>query len=172
MRVRKALLPDVPAIHGLIFDYSRDGGVLPRTLSELSENIRDFTVVEDRRGILGCGALHFYGIHLAEVRSITVLPRLQGRGIGRRLIDALLEEADQHRIVCICLFTRVPAFFARLGFRKVPHLLLPDKVYKDCLQCPRRVRCDEVAMIRGRLPSVARLDPARAPRMRRRRLRR
>jgi amino-acid N-acetyltransferase len=172
VRVRKALLPDAAAIHGLIFEYSRHGTLLARTLPELYENIRDFTVAEDGKGILGCGALHFYGMHLGEVRSIAVWPRFKGRGIGGMIIDALLAEADQHRIACVCLFTRVPAFFARLGFRQVPHLQLPDKVYKDCLQCARRVRCDEVAMIRGRLPSVARLDPARAPRMRRRRLRR
>ena len=158
IRVRKALLPDAAAIHGLIFEYSRHGVLLARTLPELHENIRDFTVAEDSKGILGCGALHFYGMHLGEVRSIAVWPRLKGRGVGGLILDALIAEADQHRIACVCLFTRIPAFFAHLGFTEVKRERLPDKIYKDCLECRRREHCDEVAMIRGRLPNIARLE--------------
>jgi amino-acid N-acetyltransferase len=158
VRVRKAVLPDAAAIHGLIFEYSRHGTLLARSLVELYENIRDFTVAEDSRGILGCGALHFYGMHLAEIRSIAVWPRLKGRGIGRMIVDALLAEADQHRISCACLFTRIPGFFEHLGFTEVKRERLPDKIYKDCLECRRREECDEIAMIRGRLPNIARLE--------------
>jgi amino-acid N-acetyltransferase len=158
VRVRKALLPDAAAIHGLIFEYSRSTNLLPRSLPELYENIRDFTVAEDGKGILGCGALHFYGMHLGEVRSIAVWPRFKGRGIGGMIIDALLAEADQHRIACACLFTRIPGFFKQLGFTEVARERLPDKIYKDCLECRRREHCDEVAMIRGRLPSLARFE--------------
>lgn len=158
VRVRKALLPDAAAIHGLIFEYSRHGTLLGRSLPEIYENIRDFTVAEDSTGILGCGALHFYGMHLGEVRSIAVWPRLKGRGIGGLIVDALLAEADQHRIACACLFTRIPGFFAHLGFTEVARERLPDKIYKDCLGCRRRDDCDEVAMIRGRLPSLTRLE--------------
>ena len=159
IRVRKALLPDAAAIEGLLFEYSRHGILLARSLPEIYENIRDFTVAEDGRGILGCGALHFYGRHLAEVRSIAVWPRLKGRGIGAMIVDVLLAEADQHRIACACLFTRIPKFFARLGFAEVERERLPDKIYKDCLQCKRRENCDEVAMFRGRLPGFARQEP-------------
>ena len=158
IRIRKATLPDAAAIHGLIFDYSRHGTLLARTLPELYENIRDFTVAEDAQGILGCGALHFYGMHLGEIRSIAVWPRLKGRGIGGMIVDALLAEADQHRIACVCLFTRISGFFGHLGFTEVKRERLPDKIYKDCLACRRRENCDEVAMIRGRLPNLARLE--------------
>jgi amino-acid N-acetyltransferase len=158
VRVRKAILPDASAIHGLIFEYSRSNDLLPRTLPELYENIRDFTVAEDGKGILGCGALHFYGMHLGEVRSIAVWPRLKGRGIGTMIVDALLAEADQHRIPCACLFTRTPAFFRHMGFAEVARERLPDKLYKDCNECRRRENCDEVAMVRGRLPSLAKLE--------------
>ncbi len=68
------------------------------------------------RNWLGCGALHLYGTHLAEIRSIAVWPNYQGAGAGRLLVDALLEEAEQHHVDCVCLFTRIPAFFAHLGF--------------------------------------------------------
>ena len=157
IRVRKAVLPDAPAIHGLIFEYSRSHNLLPRALPELCENIRDFTVAEDGKGIMGCGALHFYGVHLGEVRSIAVWPRYRRRGIGGLIIDALLEEADGHRLPCVCLFTRIPVFFKALGFAEVPRERLPDKLYKDCNECRRRDQCDEVAMVRGRLPSLTKL---------------
>ena len=158
VRVRKAVLPDAAAIHGLIFEYSRSTNLLARSLPEIYENIRDFTVAEDHRGILGCGALHFYGMHLGEVRSIAVWPRFKGRGVGGMIIDALLAEADEHHIACACLFTRIPGFFKKLGFTEVARERLPDKIYKDCNECRRRDNCDEVALIRGRLPSRARLE--------------
>src|SRR3984893_3467577 len=71
MRTRKAILPDAQQIHELISAYSGDGTLLLRTLPEICENVRDFVVLEDERRIIGCGALHLYGTHLAEIRSIT-----------------------------------------------------------------------------------------------------
>src|SRR6202047_4349239 len=80
MRTRKAILPDAQQIHDLIAGYSGDGTLLPRTLPEICENVRDFVVLEDDGRIIGCGALHLYGTHLAEIRSITVAPWAQGKG--------------------------------------------------------------------------------------------
>jgi len=155
MRTRKAILPDAEPIHALIADYARDGTLLPRTLAEICENVRDFVVLEDQGRILGCGALHLYGMHLAEVRSITVARWAQGGGGGQRLVKALLAEARKHRVSCICLFTRTPEFFRRLGFELAQREDLPDKVRKDCCLCPRLNSCDEVAMVRGELPRFA-----------------
>jgi len=155
MLTRRAILPDVEQIHKLIGQYSHDGTLLPRTLAELSENVRDFTVVEDGGKIIACGALHFYGRHLTEIRSIAVSVKHKGKGAGRVLIEALLEEAEHHKITCVCLFTRIPEFFAKFGFDYASREVLPDKIYKDCLRCPRLHACDEVAMYRGSLPKVA-----------------
>jgi amino-acid N-acetyltransferase len=116
MHTREALLRDAQQIHDLIASYSADGTLLPRTLPEICENIRDFVVVEDDGRILGCGALHLYGPHLAEVRSIAVYPEVKGNGAGRFLMDALLEQANHQEVTCVCLFTRIPSFFARMGF--------------------------------------------------------
>jgi amino-acid N-acetyltransferase len=154
MHTRRAMLPDVEGIHSLIAQYSPDGTLLPRTIPELSENVRDFVVVEDEGGIVACGALHFYGRHLTEIRSIAVDPRHKGKGAGRVLIEALLEEAQAHQITCVCLFTRIPDFFAKFGFQFASREVLPDKIYKDCLKCPRLHACDEVAMYRGSLHRV------------------
>jgi len=155
MRTREAILPDAERIHELISGYSADGTLLPRTLAEICENVRDFVVLEDSGGMVGCGALHLYGSHLAEIRSITVDPSWQGQGGGKRLVRALLAQAKKHQVSCICLFTRKPEFFSQLGFALAQREDLPDKIYKDCCVCPRFQCCDEVAMVRGELPKFA-----------------
>src|SRR5271157_4037669 len=155
MRTRDAVLPDAEQIHALISAYSGDGTLLPRSLAEICENVRDFIVLEHDGRIIGCGVLHLYGVHLAEIRSITVDPASQSSGGGRRLVKALLAQAEKHKVTCVCLFTRIPEFFSRMGFTVANHEDLPDKIHKDCYQCPRLYRCDEVPMVRGHLPTFA-----------------
>ena len=155
MRTRRAKLPDAQRIHDLIADYSHSGTLLPRSLAEICENVRDFVVTEHRGKIIGCGALHLYGPHLTEIRSICVDPKFKGHGAGAQLMSGLLAEADYHNVSCVCLFTRIPSFFARYGFRMAKREELPDKIYKDCLKCPKLHACDEIAMVRGELPHVA-----------------
>jgi amino-acid N-acetyltransferase len=160
VRARKARLPDVDAIHTLIQRYSVDGTLLPRSRSELCENVRDFFVAEEAGQIVGCGALHIYGTHLTEIRSICVHPELQGKGAGGILIRELLGEAEEQGVSCVCLFTRIPDYFAQFGFRVANRTELPDKIYKDCVKCPRLHACDEVAMVRGEIPKMAALPTA------------
>src|ERR1700689_4784711 len=102
MRTRKAILPDAKNIHELISAYSSDGTLLPRTLAEICENVRDFVVLENEGRIIGCGALHLYGTHLAEIRSITVGPRAQGHGGGGKVIKALVAEARNQGKSAVC----------------------------------------------------------------------
>lgn len=161
MRARKARLQDADSIHALIRSLSFDGTLLPRGPAEIYENIRDFMVVESDEGqFLGSGALHLYGPHLAEVRSIAVDPKQKKQGAGGCLVEALLHEAEEHQVGCVCLFTRIPKFFERFGFVEVDRTLLPDKIYKDCKNCPRINACDEIPMARGILPDMAVLGPA------------
>lgn len=150
---RNAALPDVDRINAIIAQYSEMGTLLPRTVSELCENVRDFVVAENDGVVIGCGALHLYGLHLAEIRSIAVEPSAKGLGAGRKLVDALLEEAERHQVTCVCLFTRIPDFFGHMGFTIARREELPDKIYKDCVHCPNLLCCDEVAMVRGTIPT-------------------
>lgn len=152
VRTRNAVLPDVEQIHAVMEPFYGDGTLLPRHLPELCENVRDFVVAEEDGEIIGCGALHLYGLHLAEIRSIAVHPSAQGRGAGRLLVKALLKEAERHNVTCVCLFTRIPDFFATVGFTVASREKLPDKIYKDCIHCPRFYACDEIAMVRGEIP--------------------
>ena len=159
---RKARLQDAERIFRLVNSLSNDGTLLRRSYAEICENVRDFTVAEAEDGeFLGCGALHLYGPHLAEVRSIVVRPEAKGQGAGGRLLRALLAEAEENDVSCVCLFTRLPDFFGHFNFRVVDRTALPDKIYKDCQMCPRLYACDEVAMVRGEIPSVAVLGPSK-----------
>ncbi len=167
--VRKAKLPDATDIFDLVNSLSHDGTLLRRNYAEICENIRDFAIAESpafgESGavFLGCGALHLYGPHLAEVRSIVVKPEAKGQGAGGNILRALLEEAEEQKVTAVCLFTRIPDFFLPFDFRVVDRTTLPDKIYKDCQTCPRLYACDEVAMVRGPLPKIAVLGPSRIP---------
>ena len=162
--VRGAKLQDAVHIFELVNSLSHDGTLLRRNYAEICENVRDFQVAESEAGVfLGCGALHLYGPHLAEVRSIVVKPEAKGQGAGSRILKALLAEAEDQGVVCVSLFTRIPDFFFHFGFRVADRTALPDKIYKDCQACPRLYACDEVAMVRGPLPRMAVLGPSRLP---------
>ena len=162
--VRHARLQDAIRIFELVNSLSGDGTLLRRTYAEICENVRDFAIAESEGGIfLGCGALHLYGPHLAEVRSIVVKPEAKGQGAGGKLLRALLDDAEYQGVVSVCLFTRMPDFFFHFGFRTSDRTALPDKIYKDCQNCPRLYACDEVAMVRGPLPRIAVLGPTRIP---------
>jgi amino-acid N-acetyltransferase len=156
MRVRRARVADAAHIHGLVNSLSHDGTLLRRAFGEICENVRDFFVAEDDYGnFCGCGALHIYGPHLAEVRSIVVMPEMQATGAGGKLLHALMAEADEHQIPSVCCFTRIPEFFSRHGFQIAERDAIPDKIRKDCIVCPRFHACDEVAMVRGPLPLLS-----------------
>jgi amino-acid N-acetyltransferase len=154
LRTRKAQLQDARCIHQLIHSFTHDGTLLPRRYAEICANIATFTVVEtDSHKFIGCAALHVYGPHLAEIRSIVVHPNAKGQGAGGLLVQALLEQAQASGIKCVCLFTRIPAFFEHFHFRIADHQVFRDKVLKDCAHCARRNACDEIAMAIGELPA-------------------
>src|SRR5580658_11326614 len=147
--VRKATLRDIPALLQLINGYAAQGIMLPRTEFEISENIRDFTVVYAGPQLLGCGALHFYTPVSGEVRSLAVAPVSKRGGIGRLLVEALENEAIHNDLQAIFAFTYVADFFRKVGFHQVDRGLLPLKVWKDCLTCPKFECCDEIAVIKA-----------------------
>ena len=150
--VRKASLRDIPALLQLINGYAAQGIMLPRTEFEISENIRDFTVAYLGPQLLGCGALHFYTPVSGEVRSLAVAPHRKTSGIGRLLVEALEIEANHNDLHAIFAFTYVPDFFRKIGFHQVDRGLLPLKVWKDCLSCPKFECCDEIAVIKALTP--------------------
>jgi amino-acid N-acetyltransferase len=148
LTVRKARMGDIPAMLALINGYAREGAMLPRTEFELSEGVRDFTVLLRDGAVNGCVALHFYGPAIAEVRSLAVHPSMKGGGGGRLLMEAIEAEAREFDLDALFAFTYVPRFFERLGYREVRRSDLPLKAWKDCLTCPKFTACDEIAVVK------------------------
>ncbi len=163
VEVRKAGMRDIPKILDLINWYASQGVMLPRTEFEMSENIRDFSVIYEDNVLLGCGALHFYTPTTAEVRSLAVAPAAKGRGIGRSIVLGLEEEARENELEAIFAFTYVPGFFGRLGFAEVERGELPLKVWKDCLRCSKFQNCDEIAVLKRLREAQYRTNPCTLP---------
>ena len=126
--------------------------MLGRSLSSLYDQVRDFLVFEDEedkgKGIIGAAAMHVCWEDLAEIRSLAVLESEHGKGIGRALVNACLEETVELGVNKVFTLTYQPDFFARLGFRKIDKNELPHKVWSDCIHCPKFPDCSEEAMIR------------------------
>ena len=146
MNIRKAELQDVPALFKLISRYALERILLPRPLTNLYEDVWEFTVAEEGGKLLGCGALRFYNQELAEIRSLCVDAPLKSKGVGRKLTEALFDEAERYGLKTVFALTVVPAFFEKLGFQKAPRERFPVKVFQDCLGCPKYSCCDEVAV--------------------------
>jgi amino-acid N-acetyltransferase len=146
--VRKAIMRDIPLILDLINGYAAKGIMLPRTEFELSEAIRDFSVVMLDGNLLGCGALHFYSPTIAEIRSLAVHEHAKTHGVGRRIVEALVAEAQLYELDAVFAFTYVVEFFRKVGFDVVERGMLPLKAWKDCVRCPKFQACDEIAVLR------------------------
>ena len=146
MLIRKARLSDVETMHQLVNNYAESGLMLSRPRSMLYEYIRDFAVVESDGEIVGTGALHIMWADLAEVRALAVQEDFIGRGAGRRLVEYFLEEAKQLGIPKVFTLTYQTAFFQKMGFTVINKEKLPQKVWKECINCPKFPNCDEVCM--------------------------
>ncbi len=146
MVIRKAKISDIPAIRELISRYADERRLLPRALSELYENLRDFYVTLEGEEVVGCAALHVVWHDLAEVKSLAVRQDCQGKGYGRALVEACTKEACDLGIGRLFALTYVPTYFERFGFRQISKDDLPHKVWSECVQCPFFPDCGEVAV--------------------------
>jgi amino-acid N-acetyltransferase len=147
LTIRKARLNDVPELHRLISYYAGAHVILPRTLTNLYENVWEFTVAEDESGVVGCAALRLYSEELAEIRSLCVDPARKSQGIGREISNRLIREADGFGVKTVFALTMSPEFFEKLGFREAPKERFPAKVWRDCLRCEHFSRCNEKAVM-------------------------
>ena len=146
--IRKARIADVKAIQKLVAEYARKGEMLPRSLSEIYENLRDyFVAVEDGGEVVGSAAVHIMWEDLAEVRSLAVREDRMGKRVGTQLVEACISEAIVLGITRIFALTYKPGFFEKLGFRVVDKSELPHKIWSDCLKCSKFPDCDEVALV-------------------------
>ncbi len=146
--VRKARMTDVRPIHNLLTTCAADGLLLPRSLSQLYGHLRDFYVVEDESGgLVGCAALSIVWENMAEVRSLAVAHDIRRQGCGRMLVEACIAEARELAIRKLFALTYQLPFFQALGFSLVEKDVLPQKVWMDCIHCPKFPDCDENAVL-------------------------
>jgi len=147
--IRKAKINDIKQVHSILSQYAGKGLLLGRSLSELYDQIRDFFVCtepESHMVIAVCG-LHICWDETAEIRSLAVVQQHWGKGIGRELVNACLQEATHLEIKRLFVLTYLPQFFGKLGFQGVDKSVLPHKVWSDCIKCVHFPDCDEEAMI-------------------------
>ncbi len=147
--IRKAKIADVVEIQALLRDFANEGKLLARSLNELYTCLRDSHVFVDQETgrLVGCCSLHIVWDNLAEIRSLAVLDSHHRRGIGRKLVQACIEEATELGIGKIFTLTYEIGFFERLGFHLVDKNMFPHKVWVDCLNCPKFPNCDESALV-------------------------
>ena len=146
--VEKARISDVTQMHELINYFADKDEMLPRPLSEIYENIRDYFVVRQSERVVACAALHVSWADLAEIKSVAVAKDSQKQGIGDQLIEACLKEANELGLTTVFCLTYKPAFFEKFGFSQRDKMELPRKVWTECYRCPKFPDCEEVAMVR------------------------
>lgn len=146
--IRKAKIKDIKQIQELINCFARQDLMLPRSLNELYENIRDFWVIEEKGRIVGSAAMHISWDNLAEIKSLAVARRHQGKGKGKELIMACLAEARSLGAKNIFVLTYKPEYFKKLGFKRVKHASLPHKIWAECINCCKFPNCQEIALLK------------------------
>jgi amino-acid N-acetyltransferase len=146
--IRKAKISDVKQIKELINSFATQDLMLPRSLNELYDNIRDFWVLQEKKTIIGCAALHICWQDLTEIKSLAVAKKWQRKNIGTQLVNACIEEAKKLGAKKIFALTYKPDFFRKFGFRKVKHADLPHKVWAECINCPKFPNCQEIALLK------------------------
>ena len=146
--LRKARIDDIKGIQSLINDFAKKDLMLPRSLNELFESIRDFWIYEDKGKVIGCCALHISWDDLAEIKSLAVKKEKQAKGIGSQLIDACLKEARTLGAKRVFSLTYVPGYFQKFGFKRVKHADLPHKVWAECINCPKFPNCQEISLLK------------------------
>ncbi len=150
MNIRPARVGDVPVLCDLIRTFADRKLMIRRSLGELYESIREFLVATDDDGkILGCAALHVFWDDLAELKCLAVSEDAQGRGVGRKLVDACWKAARELEIPQVFTLTYVAEFFEKCGYAQIEKSELPHKIWNECVRCPLFPSCTEVALIRG-----------------------
>ena len=149
--IKKAKAADAKAIHQLLSTFSRRGEILPRSLSEIYDNLRDYYVYcQGEQGkIVGTCSIHVCWEDLAEIRSLAVEEGFARRGIGRALVESCLKESRELGISRVFVLTYRKDFFEKVGFHLMDKSELPHKIWADCIRCVKFPDCDETAMIRN-----------------------
>lgn len=145
MSIRKAVMNDVPVILKLVNGYAKDGLMLMKSPYQIYRALQSFYVYEQDGQIVGCCRLKVTWKDLAEVSSLAVFDDFKRRGIGKALVQKVIEEGKELGISEFFTLTYQDEFFQSCGFYAVERESLPHKVFGDCLMCSKLDNCDEHA---------------------------
>jgi amino-acid N-acetyltransferase len=148
MEVRPATIKDAKTINALISDYAELDKMLHRSMADIYENLQSFLVAEQDGKVVGCCCLRIIWSDLTEITSLAVEESKKGSGVGKALVQKATENAGSLGLAQIFALTLEPAFFEKLGFKRVDKDSLPMKVWSDCARCPKQENCDEIAVIK------------------------
>jgi amino-acid N-acetyltransferase len=146
--IRNARLSDATAISQITSGYAGQGIMLKRTVENIIEDIRNFFVAEYQGRVVGCCAIAFYTVRLAEIRSVAVLEEFKGTGIGRLLVGKAEAVLKEEGVKEVFVLTLNPGFFGRMGYTEIEKEYFPQKIWRDCTNCPKLMACDEIAMVK------------------------
>ena len=146
--IRKARIPDVPEISRLIEEFASKGEMLHRPRTDLYDNVRDFFIYEESGSLQGVCALHICWEDIGEIKSLAVKSEAAGRGIGRRLVQACIDEAKEMALPGLFALTYRPVFFEKMDFKVIDKGILPHKIWGECVKCFKFPDCDEIAVMR------------------------
>lgn len=152
--IRRATLTDAPVIADLVNLGEREGQLIPRSLDSIRDTIADWIVAENNDPstslrVIGVGSLVEMGPTLSEVRSLAVAPDYRKFGIGAKIVAALIDLAREREIPTLFALTRAVPFFEKQGFVVTVKNDFPEKVWRDCIVCPVRNACDEIAVVKS-----------------------
>ena len=150
MRIRNATDVDLSAVEKLLMASD-----LP--LAGVRDNFSSFIVAEEAGEIAGAIGLEEYG-SAALLRSAVVSPEHRGSGIGGKLVEQLLEQAEEAGIDELYLLTTTAEkYFPRFGFTPTTRSAVPDSVKASAEfqgACP-----DTAVVMKRRVGAAARARP-------------
>jgi len=132
--IRPAQTKDVRAIRALIDTYAPDRRLLTKHTVTIYEDVQEFVVAEQNNTIVACGALHVMWEDLGEVRTLAVVPELKRKGIGKLILETLLDEAKRLGLTRVFCLTFETDFFGKFGFVPISDAPVDATVYAELLQ--------------------------------------
>lgn len=135
IKVRPAKTSDIGVIADLCGPLIQSRVLLGKERVELYESVQEFLVAEDTSGkVVGCGALHVMWEDLGEVRTLAIDESHQGRGIGKAILESLLERAKHIGLKRIFCLTFEVDFFAKSGFEPISESPVKPEVYAEMVR--------------------------------------
>jgi len=114
--IRPAAADDLPELTSVIDYFVQENKLLPRTVDELEDLVPTGFVAVSGGKIVGFAALEIYSPKLAEIRSLAVMESMQGRGVGRMLVQQCVHLAQSRNILEVMAVTSSDDFFVSCGF--------------------------------------------------------